>query len=179
MKFIQNIDNLILNFIQNNMHNHFLDKIMPMITHLGSAGAIWILIALIFISTKKHRHHGLVLIGSIILCFLVGNLGLKPLIARIRPCDVNTSIALLIHRPTDFSFPSGHAMSSFAAATAIFFANKRLGIAAFLLAILISFSRLYLYVHYPSDVVAGMIIGILLGLLANAISHMNRKNQDW
>jgi undecaprenyl-diphosphatase len=88
---------------------------------------------------------------------------LKPLIARIRPCDVNTTVTLLIARPSDYSFPSGHTASSFCSASALYFSRTRLWIPALVIASLIAFSRLYLYVHYPSDILAGAVIGILIG----------------
>ena len=91
---------------------------------------------------------------------------MKPLFARVRPNDVNTAIELLIARPGDYSFPSGHTLSSFAAATVIFIANKRLGSLALLLAAAIGFSRMYLYVHYLSDVLVGAAIGVAIGVLA-------------
>lgn len=148
---------------------------MPIITKLGSGGAVWIAIALIFIIFKKYRIDGITILFALLMCVLVGNVTLKPLIARVRPCDVNTAISLLIPRPTDFSFPSGHTMSSFAAATVIFCKNKRMGIIAGILAAVITFSRLYLYVHYPSDILGGIIIGIALGILAVFVRNIINK----
>ena len=87
---------------------------------------------------------------------------MKPLIARERPYNFNEAITLLIDAPIDYSFPSGHTMTSFAAATILYYMNEKLGVAAYALASTIAFSRLYLYVHYPSDVFSGMIIGIIL-----------------
>jgi undecaprenyl-diphosphatase len=86
--------------------------------------------------------------------------------ARIRPCDINTAISLLISRPLDYSFPSGHTMSSFAAAMVLFLTNKKIGIPALILAAFISLSRLYLYVHFPTDVLAGAVLGILFAHLS-------------
>lgn len=146
------------------MRNGFLDALFPAITRLGDGGAVWIAVALIFIGPKKYRADGITLISALLLCVLVGNICLKPLIARVRPCEINTAVSLLIPRPTDYSFPSGHAMSSFAAATVVFYRNKRMGVCAILLAAVIAFSRLYLYVHYPSDILGGIAIGIALGI---------------
>ena len=119
---------------------------------------------------------------SLILCLLIGNLTLKPLVARIRPCDVNTQVHLLIPRPHDFSFPSGHTMSSFASATVILHEHKKIsGILSMVIAFFISFSRLYLYVHYPSDVLAGALIGLAIAVFSVRIcgpwiEKMLRKN---
>jgi len=162
MEIIQSFDNTVQEFIQTHMTSAFLDFIMPFITKLGSGGMIWIVVALAFLRSKQYRINGFMLIGSLLLCLLIGNLTLKPLVARIRPCDMNTAFPLLIARPTDFSFPSGHTMSSFAAASVIFHANPSMGIVAFVLASLIAFSRLYLYVHFPSDILAGIVLGMFI-----------------
>lgn len=167
MNLIQNIDNYILQYIQNNMRTPIMDIIMPVITSIGNRFTIWMLVGLILVITKKYRRYGLMIILSLILCFIIGNLSLKPLIGRIRPFDVAPLLdALLIKPPTDFSFPSGHAMSSFASAVILFYMDKKVGSLALILSTLIGFSRLYLYVHYPSDVFCGMLIGILLGNIA-------------
>lgn len=167
MEWILNIDNSILDFIQNNLRSSILDKIMILITSLGNAGIIWILIALLFISIRKYRKYGYIILGSLALCLILGNITLKNLVGRIRPFNANEKLNLLIiSAPQDFSFPSGHTMCSFAAATVIYNMNKKAGVLAIILSILIGFSRLYLYVHYPSDVLVGMIIGILLGYIS-------------
>lgn len=177
MEALQNIDFSILNFFQSYIRCGVLDIIMPFITTLGNGGAIWIIIALSLAVTKKYRKLGLTMGLALVFSLLIGNIILKPSIARVRPFNINTSIQLLITAPVDFSFPSGHAMSSFAAATVIFCYNKRYGIGALILAGLIAFSRLYLYVHFPSDVIIGTIIGILLALAAvkimNKFSSLN------
>ena len=107
----------------------------------------------------------LALIMGLLLC----NLTLKPLVARIRPYDYQLAffqknIPLLIEAQHDFSFPSGHTIASFEAAVALTLHHKKLGIAAIVLAVLIAFSRLYLYVHYPTDVLAGMVVGVVSAL---------------
>ena len=164
MDFIQNIDNKILFAIQN-LHYPILDQIMIFITKLGNIGFIWFLIAIILLTTKKYRRYGFILCISICVSVFLGSFLLKPLIARVRPCDTFTDVPLLIQNPEEYSFPSGHATSSFAAATILFFANKKWAVWAFLLAALISFSRVYLFVHYPSDIIGGAILGIGISLL--------------
>jgi undecaprenyl-diphosphatase len=163
---IQQLDFTILNFIHSNMHSALLDKIMPVITFLGNGGAIWIIIALGLTITRKYRVTGIMMICALVLCLLVGNLAIKPLVARSRPCWVNTSVQILIPNPQDFSFPSGHTLSSFAAATVLFLRNRRWGLWSLLLAALIAFSRLYLYVHYPSDVITGLALGIVIAFMS-------------
>lgn len=101
--------------------------------------------------------------GGLVCSAVVGNLILKNLVARSRPFSLNTTVNLLISAPTDYSFPSGHTMASFVAAMILYHTDKRLGIPALMLAFLIAFSRLYLYVHFPSDVIAGALIGAAIG----------------
>jgi len=172
---IQQIDFTILDFIQNNFRFQILDKTMPYISLIGNAGAVWILITILLLSSKKNRFAGLVMALALISCVLIGNVTLKHLVARIRPFNIHNEIVLLIPHPTDFSFPSGHTMSSFAATTVLLLYNKKWGIWATILAILIAFSRLYLYVHYPSDILAGLIIGILIAIASTKLLN-NYKN---
>ena len=110
---------------------------------------------------------------ALLLCAIVGNLTLKPLVARIRPFNSKPLIdGLLIKEPLDYSFPSGHTMCSFAPAVVLYYMNKKAGICAVILSTLIGFSRLYLYVHYPSDVASGAVIGIILGTLSIYLYNM-------
>ncbi len=165
MRVIQNIDEKILEYIRLNLKNEKMDKIMPLITRLGDCGMLWLAIALIFLITNRYHNDGLLLITSLLFCIIIGNIIIKLLCGRMRPCHVNDKINLLISKPRDYSFPSGHTMSSFAAATIIANANVKMGIISFIVAILIAFSRLYLYVHYPSDVLVGAILGVIISIL--------------
>lgn len=148
------------------MKTSVLDIIMPFLTKLANGGFIWIVIAIVLLISRKYRVHGYKLCVALFAESILCNGILKLLIRRIRPSDVNSAITILINRPMDFSFPSGHTMISFAAATVIFNINKKWGVGAFVLASLIGFSRLYLYVHYPSDVIVGAIFGVLVGIFA-------------
>ena len=105
-------------------------------------------------------------IGGLAVGVLVGNVCLKNLIARPRPCWLDSSVRLLIADPTDYSFPSGHTLSSVIGATILTKTDRRFGYAAIPLAALIAFSRLYLYVHFPSDVLAAAVPGVMIGELA-------------
>ena len=94
---------------------------------------------------------------------LVGNVCLKNLIARPRPCWLDDSVMMLISSPTDYSFPAGHTLSSVIGATVLTKTDRRFGWAAIPLAAVIAFSRLYLFVHFPSDILAGAILGVIIG----------------
>ena len=134
------------------LHSPELDDIMCFITKLGDAGMVWIVVwenALIF---------------DAILC----NVVLKPAFCRVRPCDVNNAVSLLIPRPSDYSFPSGHTAASFAVVSALFFAGEqKLCLSSLVLAGLIAFSRMYLYVHYPTDILGGVLVGWVSGVVGN------------
>lgn len=171
MQTITDIDFIILNFLHEKLSCGFLDILMPMITFLGNAGMIWIAVALVLLFIGKHRKNAFMLMSGLACSAVIGNMILKNLVARARPCVLNPTVSLLISAPTDYSFPSGHTMSSFAAAMILYHTDKRLGIPAVILAFLIAFSRLYLYVHFPSDVIAGAIIGAAIGHLVWAVGN--------
>lgn len=163
------VEFLILDSIQAYMSAPWLDEIMVFFSNIGNAGLIWIFLAGLMVISKRYRKGGIIAFIALGIGLLVANVALKPLVARIRPCDINTAVDLLIARPTDFSFPSGHTVSSFAAAVSILFVSKRWGLDALILASVIAFSRLYLYVHFPSDIIAGIAIGIISAFVAREI----------
>lgn len=158
------IELFILDTLVRGLSNAFFDVVMPLITWLGNSGRFWIAVAVVFLCIRATRKTGVTLAGALLLELALVDGLLKPLIGRARPFMLNPTVTLLITRPTDGSFPSGHTSTSFAAAFVIFHFNKKWGIAAYVLAALIAFSRLYLYVHFPSDVLGGMVIGTLIGM---------------
>ncbi len=166
----------ILDWIADNLWCPALDAVMPVITLLGDAGIFWIAMAVVLLFFKKTRRvgvgMGIALLAGLLLC----NLTLKPLCQRSRPYDYQLEvfgklIPLLIERQHDFSFPSGHTIASFEAAGVIWLNHKKWGIAALALACLIAFSRLYLYVHYPTDVLFSVVLGLGLAHLGNWLAH--------
>ena len=153
----------ILNLIQH-LRTPFLDETMRFVTSLGNFSIAWVMLALVLILIPKTRKIGLVVMVAVILDSVLCNVILKNIFVRPRPCDVNTAINLLIPRTSGYSFPSGHTSASFAAVAALYFSGERkIWKAALALAILIAFSRMYLYVHYPTDVLGGIICGIICG----------------
>lgn len=160
-----NIELKILDWFQT-LHTPVLDKFMTSVTKLGNAGIFWIILTVLFLLIPKMRKTGVVMAAALIIDLLLCNVLLKNLVARSRPYDVNTGIQLLVAKLRDYSFPSGHTAASFASAAALYFAGeKELWKPALVLACLIAVSRLYLYVHYPTDVLGGVVIGIIAGYL--------------
>lgn len=158
------LDQSILYWIHDNLSCGLLDALMPKLTLLGSGGAVWLLAAAIMLCTKEYRRQGVILLAGLAVGVLVGNVCLKNLVARPRPCWLDDSVKLLISAPADYSFPSGHTLSSVIGATVLAKTDRRFGWAAIPLAVIIAFSRLYLFVHYPSDVLAGAVLGVAIGL---------------
>ena len=164
----------ILDWIQANIANDFLDVLMPIITAFGNGGIFWMACAALMLVFPKTRKTGVAMAIALILGLIVCNFLLKPLIDRPRPfkvqADMGIIINLLIKEPGPHSFPSGHTIASFEAGVAMLLGNKKLGIPAFILAILIAFSRLYLYVHYPTDVFASIILGTLFAIIGHLVA---------
>ena len=162
----------ILDFIQNQFRTSFGDFVMPLISKLGNGGIIWLFLSGLLCVFPKYRKAGVTMLTALALDVLLCNVMLKPLVGRMRPFTVNTGVELLINAPKDFSFPSGHTAASFAAAFALLFVKNKLWIPSMILASLIAFSRLYLYVHYPTDVLAGILLGLIVSVAANVICRL-------
>ena len=156
----------ILDFIQEVFRSPIMDTIMKFITSLGYEGYLYYAMIIALLIPKKTRKIGLVLGVAILFNWVIANLTLKPLVARVRPYNVNTAIDIIIHKPSSYSFPSGHTAQAFTAAFALYFSKSKLALPMFITAILIGFSRLYFYVHYPTDVLGGILIGALSAYLA-------------
>ena len=141
----------------------------------GSYGQLWVVIALLLLIFKKTRRAGIALLIAYVGVFLLGQYGLKNLISRPRPCQIDTAFPLLVSRPSSSSFPSTHSAWAFGGATAIFLQHRKAGVAAYVAAILIGFSRLYLFLHFPTDVLFGAAMGVALGFAADRITGFAAK----
>ena len=165
---IQQFDSKLLFFIHDIVQCDFFDNVMPLITSLGNGGAFWIIVALVLLLRRDTRKSGAAVAVSMALCFAFGNLWLKNFIARPRPYTVDPSIMLLVKPSVEpYSFPSGHTMNSFSAAFALMLRDESHWRAAILLAELIAFSRIYLMMHYPLDIVGGIIVAFIAAHIAN------------
>jgi len=164
LRKINTFDNYGLHIIRKYLKNKYLDRLMPIVTSMGNLGIIWIMIAAILIVDKPYRLIGNIVILTLIVSTLIGEGIVKHIVRRVRPCDYN-SRELLIAKPLSYSFPSGHTLSSFAVAEvlSIYFSEYKLIFIG--IAFLIALSRLYLYVHYPTDVIAGILIGLVCSKL--------------
>ena len=169
----------ILDMIQN-LRTPIGDVVVPLITRLGDAGIIWIILTLLLLIIPKTRKTGVIMLAALLADLLLCNVLIKNLVARTRPFDVNTTVKLLVEKPRDYSFPSGHTAASFASVTALYLAKeKKLWKIALVLAVLIALSRLYLYVHYPTDILGGILVGIFSGFIGSKIvTYMMKKRAN-
>jgi undecaprenyl-diphosphatase len=175
--FIQ-LEGDFLLFIQEYLRSPFLTPIFKFITSLGDKGAIWIISSVVLLFFKKTRKIGILALVALLFSLIIDNIILKNVVARIRPFEAVEGLNILVHKPSDYSFPSGHTGSSFAAAV-IFYKTlpKKYGIPSMVLAVLISISRLYVGVHYPSDVICGAVIGIAIALGVYYVYLYQNANQ--
>ena len=155
--------------LHNAVGSSFLDTAMPYVSEMGNLGAIWIIFSLILIANRKYRHIGVMCLAAVLLTTAIGEGILKNIVQRPRPFLQFASIQPLIPEPSSFSFPSGHTGSSFAAATVIARKFKKAALPALTIAAVIAFSRLYVMVHYPSDVLGGIILGITCAICAEIL----------
>lgn len=151
-----------LYFLQT-LRTPFLDRFMTVITSLGDKGWFFITLGVILLCIRKTRKTGASILLSLAVGAVIANVFVKNIVMRERPNWIDPSILLLLHNPEDYSFPSGHSLAAFETAVSIFLYHKKWGIPALILASLIALSRLYLFVHFPTDVLSGMALGILIG----------------
>ena len=160
-------DSSILLWIQNNVRSDFLTPIMKVITHLGDKGILWIAVTLLLLYLRKTRKVGVRCLVSMVIGLVITNLIIKNWVARVRPYEVIQGLECIIEKAHDWSFPSGHTTNSLACAWVIFRRmDRKYGVPALIMAILISLSRLYVGIHYPTDVLGGAVIGIGSACLA-------------
>lgn len=167
--YIQKFDDRILNAINKYCRNHVLDKIMPVITNLGNLGIVWVIISIFLLRTKTYKEVGIMILSGITLSTIFSEGIIKHIVHRPRPCEVIQFEDLLIQKPLSYSFPSGHTASSFTAAGIFDIMIRQYRPYVMVLAVLIAFSRIYLCVHYPSDIFAGIILGLICSVIIISI----------
>lgn len=179
METLFRIDGQILLWIQENIRQDWMTPFWEFITSLGDKGWFWIALSLCFIIPKKTRNAGIAALLSIAVGALFTNAILKELIARTRPYEVVEGLQALIPGPKDFSFPSGHTCASFSAAFTYYRTlPRRYGCILIVLAVLIAFSRLYVGVHYPTDILGGLLIGFAASKIVQAGQHLLEKGDQ-
>lgn len=170
LEALLNLDGNILLWIQEYIRNDFLTPIMTFITHLGEEGFIWIVLTVLLLIPKKTRKVGAMSAVALIIMLLINNMFLKNLVARPRPYDVIPGLTPLVPKLDSFSFPSGHTASSFAAGSVMFRKlPKKFGVPILIFAIVMGLTRLYVGVHYPTDVLFAAFEGVVIGYLAQAL----------
>lgn len=184
MNTILEWDASVLLWIQENMRTELMTTIMKAITRLGDGGSLWIVLAIILLVLNKTRKVGAASAVALIITFLTVNLGIKNVVGRTRPYEVIEGLINLVGKQSDFSFPSGHSAHAFAVGVVILIMMpKKIGVPIFVISILMAFSRLYVGVHYPTDVIAGALLGTIIAFLSvfivNKICDAWRKrNRD-
>lgn len=179
MQQLCELDGGILLWIQENLRTDLMTVIMKAVTKLGDRGIFWITAAVLFLLFKSTRKTGLALSAGLVINTLIVNMWLKNMVGRIRPYEVVEGLkCLIIPEPVDSSFPSGHASHAFVAVVVIWIMmSKKFGIIALVISALMAWSRLYLGAHYPSDVLAGILIGIIAGVAGIIIVRSVEKRK--
>lgn len=169
----------LLDWIQT-LRNPVLDGFFSHITYLGGMGGIvWILWAAALLCRPKTRKAGVILSFALLADLILCNGLLKPMFGRVRPYDVNSTVQLIAAKQKDFSFPSGHTAVCFTGATALYLAKRtKMGHVALCIAVLVAISRLYLYMHYPTDVLGGIVVGVIAGFTGYAVTMGILRSQE-
>lgn len=156
------------------LHTPFLDQIMPVLTAVGNSGLGFVALGAVLLCMKKTRKTGFLVLLSLLAGFLIGNVAIKNLVMRPRPCWIDQTVPMLIAVPGDFSFPSGHTLAAFETAVTVFLADRRWGTPLLIFAAVMGLSRLYLFVHFPTDVLSGMALGIFIAWFVRRIVEKYR-----
>lgn len=147
--------------------NPIMDSFMVFVTSLGDGGLVWVAVIMALLISKEYRKVGIVAAFSLALCFFTGNYLIKPLIGRIRPCNLYPDLRMIVPPMTDYSFPSMHTATAFSVATVLAFYNKKMGIPAIVLSILIALSRVYLNLHFTTDIICGAVYGAVIAYVVD------------
>jgi len=175
---VNRLDFWIIDFITN-ISNPLLDKAMPFFSLLGDHGIFWILLSIVFVIIKATRKAGIITMLALLIGYVSGEVILKNIFCRLRPLMIFDFLDTIIQAPMSYSFPSGHTTSSFAAAASIALLGKKPAFCAFALASLIAFSRIYLSVHYLTDILGGIALGLASAFIARWIYKKTAPKLKW
>lgn len=162
IEWIANLDFSVLYWIQENIRTEWLDSLCAFLSWAFELGIPWLILGVVLFCFKKTRAAGVILVAAVVLTFFFNELAIKNAVNRERPFTIDPTIPLAIEKPTSYSFPSGHTASCFAAAGALMFTHKKIGIPLIFFAVIMGLSRMYLFVHFPTDVIAGAALGLLM-----------------
>lgn len=163
---ITNVDFAILDWIQRVLGCGFMDTVMPVITKFCDDGIFFIALTVVLLIFPKTRKLGLAAALALIINHVATNMVIKNIVCRPRPCHLR-EVELLVSMPSSYSFPSGHTSTSFAVTAALMIMDREKWLRWLpvgILSCLIAFSRLYLYVHFPTDVLGGILVGACSGV---------------
>lgn len=167
---LNDVEGGMLLWIQENVRMSWLDPVMHGITSLGNHGSVWIVLVLLLIILPRFRFCGLVSGVSLMTCSLLTNRVLKLLFDRPRPYEVTKGLDVIGKIYKDPSFPSGHTSAAFSVGVVcLILLPRKYGVPVFVLAVLMGISRMYIGVHFPTDVLGGAVFGTLCALLAVGI----------
>jgi len=175
MDIIEAIDLKILNLIKMFLHRPIFDEFFYFLTWIGNKGAVWILISIVLLYKRENRKTGITVLIALLLVLILGDIILKPVIGRVRPFIKYDYITTTVENLGIYSFPSGHTTSSFAASISILIKKRKIGFGFVFLALGIAFSRLYLMVHYPSDIIGGIVLGLICAFAADKIVNITNE----
>ena len=177
MEFIQQFDDSILYYIYENWHNAFTDGLFITVSRIADCGLIWLVLAGIMLLKKDWRSTGIVMLFALGVGALVGSVILKNIICRERPFNVDETLQLISVMPGGrYSFPSGHSNAAGACSTVIFLRDRRFGTAAVIYAVMVAFSRVFLVVHYPTDVICGLLLGAACAIIMWKVMYKFTEN---
>lgn len=175
LEFLPKLDGAVLLWIQEYLRGPLPDTFFVFYTTLGNAGLVWLVLSVLMLCFKSTRKAGVTALLALVVGFIFTNVLLKPMVQRTRPWLVVEGLTALIAEGDPHSFPSGHTCAAFAAALAWRpYLSKRWGNTALVCAVLMGLSRLYVGVHFPTDVLAGALVGCLSGWLANRLVKSKR-----
>ncbi len=180
---IKNLDIQWFYFVNQSLHNALFNVVMPFISNVGDNGLLWLLFALLlYLFGPKTRRTSFLMLVALFISFVIGEEILKHIFQRPRPFLGLEGVNLLVASPGSFSFPSGHAANAFASSLVVARKIPRLAWPALLMAVVMAFSRVYVGVHYPLDILGGALLGVLcarfvLGLEASVYRPSRRTRR--